>query len=74
MSNHLHILASPESVEQMADFMRHVNANLSKEVGRLHDWPGPMFDRRYTSIPVSDEPEAQIARLRYLLLKGRRRT
>lgn len=70
MSNHLHVLASPESTKQLADFMRLVNGNLSKEVGRLHDWPGTMFPRRYSSIPVSDESEAQVARLRYLLAHG----
>ncbi len=70
MSNHLHLLASPESVEQMARFMCHLKTNLSKEVGSLHRWPGPLFDRRYTMIPVSDEEEAQIQRLRYLLAQG----
>ena len=70
LSNHLHVIASPIDVEQMADFMRHLKTNLSKEVGRLQGWRGPMFDRRYTSIPVSDETEAQVARLRYLLSQG----
>lgn len=51
----------------MSDFMRLVNRALSGEIGKLHDWSGTMWARRYTSIPVSDEPEAQIARLRYLL-------
>ena len=67
LSNHAHFLISPESVEEMANFMRLVNGALSIEIGKLHDWSGPMWARRYTSIPVSDEPEAQIARLRYLL-------
>ena len=70
MSNHMHILASPTDIAQMAAFMCLVNANISKEIGRLHDWPGPMFGRRYSSTPVSDEPEAQIARLRYIFEQG----
>ncbi len=70
MSSHIHLLASPASTKQMADFMRLVNGNLSKEAGLLHDWPGTMFPRRYASIPVSDEPQAQIARLRYILEHG----
>ncbi len=70
MSSHIHLLASPASTKQMADFMRLVNGNLSKEAGRLHDWKGTMFPRRYASIPVSDEPQAQFARLRYLLEQG----
>ncbi len=70
MSTHFHLLASPSTVEQMAAFMRHVNTNLSKEIGRLYDWTGALFAARYTSIPVSDEAEAQIGRLRYLLQQG----
>ena len=41
-----------------------------KEIGTLYDWPGPVFQRRYTSIPVSDEEEAQVARLKYHLSHG----
>jgi hypothetical protein len=63
-------LASPDSVEQMARFMCHLKTNLSKEIGRLHDWSGPLFDRRYTMIPISDEEEAQVRRLHYLLSHG----
>jgi len=70
LSNHYHLLVIPESEKQLADFMRFVNTNLSKELGRLHDWPGPLFVRRYQAIPVSEEPEAQVARLRYLLEHG----
>ncbi len=70
MSSHAHLIASPTSTEQLAEFMCLVNANLSKEAGRLHDWKGTMFPRRYASIPVSSEPQAQIARLRYLLEQG----
>lgn len=67
LSNHFHLLLSPASVEEMSDFMRLVNRALSGEIGKLHDWSGTMWARRYSSIPVSDEPEAQIGRLRYLL-------
>jgi len=70
LSTHFHLLIAPESVDQMSGFMQHLTNNLSREVGRLHDWPGPMFARRYTSIPVSDEPGAQIARMEYLLSNG----
>ena len=70
MSNHIHLLMAPTSVEQMAKFMCLLNANIAKEAGRLHDWRGTMFPRRYASIPVSDEPQAQIARLRYLMSQG----
>jgi REP element-mobilizing transposase RayT len=70
LSNHLHLLLSPANVYALADFMRHFNTNLSKEAGRLHDWSGPLLQRRYQSILVSQEEEAQIARLRYILEQG----
>jgi hypothetical protein len=67
LSTHAHLQITAESAEEMAGFMRLVNASLSREVGKIHDWSGSMWARRYTSIPVSDEPESQIARLRYVL-------
>ncbi|MDA8020916.1 MAG: transposase [Thermoanaerobaculia bacterium] len=70
MSTHFHLLLSPENSQQLASFMGHLNGNLSKKIGRLHDWSGSMFERRYQCIPVSDEPAAQQARLRYLLQHG----
>lgn len=66
-SNHYHLLISPRTIEQMADFTRHLGTNLSKEVGRLHDWPGSLFEGRSRPIPVSDEEQAQAQRLIYIL-------
>ena len=70
LSNHLHLLLSPRDAHQLAAFMRHCNTNLSKEAGRLHDWSGPLLQRRYQAIPVSGEEAVQIDRLRYLLSQG----
>ena len=70
LSNHFHLLALPDSEKQLADFMRFMKTNLSKQLGRIHGWSGPMFERRYQAIPVSDEEEAQVARLRYILEHG----
>ncbi|MCG8462477.1 MAG: hypothetical protein MI919_39840 [Holophagales bacterium] len=70
LTNHYHLIASFESVEQMARFMHHFNGNLSKEIGKLHDWRGTLWDGRYKPIAISDEPAAQLARLRYLLAQG----
>ena len=50
--------------------MCYVDTNLSKEAGRLHHWRGPLLQRRYQAILVSDEEVAQIGRLRYLLAHG----
>ena len=70
LSNHFHLLATFDTVEQMAKFVCYFKTNVSKEVGRLHNWQGPMFAGRYQAIPLSDEPEVQQHRLRYILSQG----
>lgn len=70
LSNHLHLLLSPESPQQLARFMAYVEANLAKEAGRIHDWRGPFWSRRYQAIVVADEEAAQIGRLLYILRHG----
>ena len=70
LSNHLHLLAFFEDADQMAKFMCHAGGNLSRKIGRLQGWEGPMWARRYRAIVVSDEEEAQIARLKYILAAG----
>ena len=70
LSNHFHLLVSPENAQQLAEFMRYLNTNLSKEAGRVHNWHGPLFVRRYQAIPVSDEELTQVSRLRYILAQG----
>jgi hypothetical protein len=50
--------------------MEFLNTNLSKEIGRLHGWKGKLWHDRYHLVPVSDEEDAQIRRLRYLLAAG----
>ncbi|HVS63111.1 MAG TPA: hypothetical protein VMT85_06355 [Thermoanaerobaculia bacterium] len=67
LSSHYHSLCSFKNLEQQRDFMRYVQGNLSREIGRLHGWTGPMWGRRYRAIPVSEEEAAQVARFLYLL-------
>ena len=67
MVNHYHILTVVHEQQELSRFMHHLAGNLSKEVGRMRGWKGPMWARRYDGIIVSDEPEAQWARLKYLL-------
>jgi hypothetical protein len=69
VSNHAHLLVSPSSAQQLARFMQFVNANIAKEVARLHDWPERVWSRRYRAIPVVDEQAAH-ARMRYVLAHG----
>ncbi|MEM7517727.1 MAG: hypothetical protein AAF368_12505 [Planctomycetota bacterium] len=70
LSTHFHLLCSFESVEQMAAFMGQLKTSLSIEIGHLHRWRGGIWGHRYHCVPVSEEPGAQIARLRYLLEHG----
>ncbi len=70
LSNHMHLLLVPTDAEQLGLFMGYVNGNLAKEAGRLHRWRERFWGRRYALVVVSDEPEAQEKRLRYLLEQG----
>ncbi len=70
LSNHSHMLLLPEDCEALSAFMAYFAGNVAKEIGRLHDWRQKLFGRRYSHVVLSDEPEAQELRLRYLLSNG----
>jgi REP element-mobilizing transposase RayT len=70
LSNHVHLLVTPQSAQQQARFMEYVAGNIAREVGRLHGWREKVWSRRYRSILVSHEEEAQVARLAYILGHG----
>jgi hypothetical protein len=69
-SNHYHMLLRVKDAEQLSNFMGYVNSNLAREAGRLVDWREKFWSRRYRSIVISDEEEAQVARLKYVLSHG----
>jgi len=70
LSSHYHLLLWVPDARSMAKFMWYFQTNASREVARLTDWPDGIWSDRYTSIPVSDEPAAQVDRLRYVLAQG----
>lgn len=70
MTNHFHLLLTVDNALELACFMQYLNSNLAREVNRLYEWSGDVWDRRYRSIQVSSEEEAQVSRLRYLLAHG----
>lgn len=70
LSNHHHMLINADDAKQLADFMAYVNGNTAKEANRLHSWSHHFWARRYEPVLVSDEPEAQEARLRYIFRNG----
>jgi len=70
MSTHIHLLVDLGSVERLADFMEYGCSKLAREVNRLTGWSGPVFERRYTMIPVSNEEAAQVDVLKYVIGHG----
>ena len=70
LSSHYHLLLRVPDAKRMAEFMGYFQTNSALEIGRLRDWPDGVWADRYRSIPVSDEPAAQVNRLRYVLAQG----
>lgn len=70
LSNHYHLLLTVADAQRLASFMNYLNSNLAREAGRLIRWKEKFWGRRYQAILVSNEEEAQIARLRYVLAHG----
>ncbi len=67
-SNHFHLWVWARGAA-LSGFMQYLRANLSKKVGRLVDWSGGFWERRYSAEPVLDD-EALVGRLRYVLAHG----
>ena len=40
LSNHAHYLVVPESTKQLSGFMRYVNSNPARKLGKLYGWKG----------------------------------
>ena len=70
-ANHWHGLLVVHDQQQLSRFMHHLAGNISKEIGgRIRQWRGAFWERRYDGIVVSDEPEVQWRRLKYHLSHG----
>ncbi len=68
LANHMHCLLVVRDQQALSRFMHHLACNISKEIGgRLRNWRGCFWERRYDGIIVSHEPEAQWQRLKYHL-------
>ncbi|MCY1075808.1 transposase [Archangium lansingense] len=67
-SNHFHLLVWAKGAA-LASFMQYLRANLSRKVGKLVDWSGGFWERRYSAEPVLDDA-AMVGRLRYVLAHG----
>ena len=68
LSNHVHLLIWVEDAAKMAEFMRYFKTNVAREVNRLVDWSGSLWENKpYDDTLVSDEETAQVDRLAYVL-------
>ena len=70
LSNHFHFLIKARDARQVSDFMRDVKSGVAREINRLLDRTGIFWSDRYSETLISDEPAAQIERLRYCLAQG----
>jgi hypothetical protein len=50
--------------------MTYFNSKLAREIGRLTGWRQKVWSRRYQAIVISQEEEAQVDRLTYVLSNG----
>src|SRR4030095_4563583 len=58
-SNHLHLILDVDNAHQLCCFMRYVNSNLARKVGRLVGWHDKIWSRRYQALVVSPEEAGQ---------------
>ena len=70
LSNHGHTLFVPDSSDQVAGFLCLAKSQIAQEVQRLCGWTGGIFEPDSDITVVTEEPEAQIERLRYLMSQG----
>ncbi len=68
--SHYHLLYGVSHGIQMSGFQCHINSNIAREIGRLHNWREKVWSRRYRPMMISDEREAQRERLKYVLAAG----
>ena len=55
LSNHFHLILSAQTSRALADFMCFFKGNLARELGRIHDWNGTLWQKRYSSEEILDE-------------------
>ena len=71
LSNHFHMLVEGPDYDpcSIAKFIGYVKSNIARAVGRVHQWRGNFFERRYSAEPVLDDG-ALIERMHYIYLNG----
>ena len=69
LSNHMTWMLSSSTPRDIPAFMGYVNGRISRDIGRLVDWPGKFFERPAMPIPIADD-DALLSRFSYLLSQG----
>ena len=70
LPSHIHLLVTPTDGEELADFMRHFNGNLAREVCHMIPWSDRIWGHRYHAIEITAEQEVLESRLDYVLSHG----
>jgi hypothetical protein len=70
LTTHFHLLLTAPNALQLSLFMGYFSSNLAREVARLTEWDEKVWGDRYHAILISDEEEAQVARMKYVLSNG----
>ena len=65
LSNHFHLLLSSKDARSLATFMCHFKSNLARELTRIHEWSGSLWQNRYSSEEILDE-DALIEVFKYI--------
>jgi len=55
LSNHFHLLLESKDARSLAEFMKYFKSNLTRELARVHDWRGPMWQSRYANEEILDD-------------------
>ena len=69
VSNHYHALVSAENCFVLSAFVGHINSNIAREAGRMHQWRDKFWTRRFTQLSVEDE-ESLRESIRYIIAHG----
>jgi len=59
LSNHFHLILSAKTSRDLAEFMCFFKGNLARELARIHDWHGTLWQKRYSSEEILDEAGLQ---------------
>ncbi len=68
LSNHVHLLVTAQGAT-LSVFMQYFLGNVARKVGRIREWSGALWQRRFSAEAVLDD-EAAVGRLSYILAHG----